>query len=49
MAEPTQFVAETWDKWRSWLSKNHATATGVWLFTYKKDSGHPYLAYADCV
>jgi uncharacterized protein YdeI (YjbR/CyaY-like superfamily) len=27
------------NKWRSWLSKNHSIADGIWLRLYKKDSG----------
>ena len=27
------------NKWRSWLSKNHSFADGIWLRLYKKDSG----------
>jgi len=27
------------NKWRSWLSKKHSLADGIWLRLYKKDSG----------
>jgi uncharacterized protein YdeI (YjbR/CyaY-like superfamily) len=40
-----RFMAETRADWRTWLKEHHAAAPGVWLVTYKKDSGKPYLAY----
>ncbi len=30
-------------EWRKWLKKNHARAEGVWLISYKKASGKPYV------
>lgn len=36
-------------EWRKWLSKNHATATEIWLVYYRKDSGKPRIPYADAV
>ena len=33
------------DKWRNWLSENHATETGVWLVFYKKETSKPTIAY----
>ena len=44
-----QVQAETREQWRAWLARNHATSPGVWLVTWKKASGRPYLAYADIV
>lgn len=44
-----QVQAETREQWRDWLARNHATSPGVWLVTWKKASGRPYLAYADIV
>jgi uncharacterized protein YdeI (YjbR/CyaY-like superfamily) len=32
-------------EWREWLAQNHETAPGVWVVTYKKASGGPYLSY----
>jgi uncharacterized protein YdeI (YjbR/CyaY-like superfamily) len=34
---------------RRWLTKNHDTATGVWVATYTKASGKPQLPYEDIV
>jgi uncharacterized protein YdeI (YjbR/CyaY-like superfamily) len=35
--------------WRSWLSKNYATAPDIWLLLYKKESGKPRIPYNDAV
>lgn len=45
MANYGRFTAETREDWRGWLDEHHASAPGVWLVTYKKDSGGPYLDY----
>ena len=34
---------------RSWLAQHHASSGSVWLVTWKKDSGHPYLSYDEIV
>ena len=31
--------------WRSWLSKNHAKKSEIWLIYYKKDSSKPRIEY----
>ena len=36
-------------KWRSWLIKNHAKETEVWLVYYKKHTGKPTIIYIDSV
>lgn len=36
-------------QWRSWLSKNHATASEIWLIYYRKESGKPRISYNDAV
>ena len=36
-------------EWRKWLSSNHTQTEGIWLVTYKKNSGMPYLPYNDVV
>jgi uncharacterized protein YdeI (YjbR/CyaY-like superfamily) len=33
----------------SWLEKNHATATELWVGFYKKDSGKPSITWAESV
>jgi uncharacterized protein YdeI (YjbR/CyaY-like superfamily) len=35
--------------WRSWLSKNYASAPDIWLIYYKKESGKPRIPYNDAV
>jgi uncharacterized protein YdeI (YjbR/CyaY-like superfamily) len=37
------------EEWRRWLEEHHATSPGVWLVTWKKGSGGPYLPYDDVV
>jgi len=34
---------------RAWLAANHAASPGIWLVTYKKLSGGPYVPYDDVV
>jgi uncharacterized protein YdeI (YjbR/CyaY-like superfamily) len=34
------------DTWESWLEKNHARSTGLWLRLAKKDSGLQSISYA---
>lgn len=34
---------------RTWLEKNHATATEVWVGFYKKDSGKPSIRWPESV
>jgi uncharacterized protein YdeI (YjbR/CyaY-like superfamily) len=35
--------------WRQWLADNHASATGVWLVSYKKGTGMPRVEYGEAV
>ena len=35
--------------WRDWLSKNHAIATNVWLFFYKKSTGKKGITLEEAV
>ena len=44
-----QLVVESRAQWRAWLAAHHATAPGVWLITFKKDSGGPHVPYHDVV
>ncbi len=41
--------AETRAEWRAWLAKNHATAAGVWLVSWKKPTGKPSVGYSAAV
>ena len=36
-------------EWREWLRTNHTTSPGIWLVTFKKASGGPYIPYGDVV
>ncbi len=44
-----QFYAKDRQEWRDWLAKNHASAPGIWLVYYKKESGKPRVEYAEAV
>jgi uncharacterized protein YdeI (YjbR/CyaY-like superfamily) len=35
--------------WRAWLKRNHARPVGVWVITWKKDTGKPRLEYDEGV
>jgi uncharacterized protein YdeI (YjbR/CyaY-like superfamily) len=36
-------------EWRRWLSENHATASEIWLVSYKSSTGKPRIAYLAAV
>jgi uncharacterized protein YdeI (YjbR/CyaY-like superfamily) len=36
-------------EWRRWLRDNHAKAPGVWLVSYKRATGKPFVEYEDLV
>jgi uncharacterized protein YdeI (YjbR/CyaY-like superfamily) len=40
---------QTAGDFRSWLEKNHATATELWVGFYKKDSGKPSITWPESV
>ena len=44
-----RLLCETREQRHRWLAEHHDTSRGIWLVTYQKNSGHPYLAYADAV
>lgn len=33
--------------WRAWLERNHGQAASVWVITWKKREGAPYVPYGD--
>jgi uncharacterized protein YdeI (YjbR/CyaY-like superfamily) len=37
------------EQWRRWLSRHHATQTGIWLVFYKKQTGKPTITYGAAV
>ncbi|MBU6343408.1 MAG: YdeI/OmpD-associated family protein [Bacteroidetes bacterium] len=43
------FYAQNRAEWRAWLEANHASAEGVWLVYFKKESGKPRVEYSDAV
>lgn len=43
------FYAPDRAAWRAWLTDNHASASGIWLVYFKKESGWPRVAYDDAV
>ena len=47
--ELEQIAIESAADLRSWLAQNHASSGSVWLVTWKKDSGHPYVSYDEIV
>jgi uncharacterized protein YdeI (YjbR/CyaY-like superfamily) len=44
-----QVYVKTRNEWRSWLKRNQATNTGIWLVFYKKEAGKPTLEYDEAV
>ncbi len=44
-----QYYAKDRHEWRAWLEAHHATASGVWLIYFKKESGKPRVAYDEAV
>ena len=40
---------ETLKEWRAWLEVNHADSKGVWLVSWKKPTGKPFVPYSDTV
>jgi uncharacterized protein YdeI (YjbR/CyaY-like superfamily) len=44
-----QVLIEDRAAWRGWLAGHHRDSPGIWLVTWKKDSGHPRLGYDDIV
>lgn len=40
---------ETVGQWCRWLRDNHANAKGVWLVTWKRTTGKPFIEYEDAI
>ena len=40
---------ETQEEWRTWLVQNHGDAAGVWLVSWEKATGKPFVPYTDAV
>lgn len=43
------YHAKTRAEWRAWLETHHSTETGVWLISYKKETGKPRVEYHEAV
>ncbi|MEO5565028.1 MAG: YdeI/OmpD-associated family protein [Chitinophagaceae bacterium] len=43
------FYPKSRKAWRQWLEKNHSKSPGVWMVSYKKETGKPGVHYADAV
>ncbi|KZF05189.1 MAG: YdeI/OmpD-associated family protein [Rhodococcus sp. (in: high G+C Gram-positive bacteria)] len=41
--------AETRTQWRTWLSSNHSSVRGVWLCSWRTDTGRPRCPYPEAV
>ena len=41
----TMVQVESREEWRTWLEANHESAESIWLVTFKKASGKPYVSY----
>ena len=41
--------AETREEWRTWLAENHDKSAGVWLVSWKKATGRPFLHQSESV
>lgn len=44
-----EITIESREQWRAWLDEHHATAPGVWVTTYKRQSGRPQVSIGDIV
>lgn len=42
-------LVETQDEWRGWLKGNHGESGGVWLVSWKKATGRPFVPFMDAV
>lgn len=44
-----KFHPKSREEWRAWLEKHHRTSPGVWLVTFKKETGKPRIDYGEAV
>jgi uncharacterized protein YdeI (YjbR/CyaY-like superfamily) len=44
-----RFHPKSRKEWRTWLQKHHRTSPGVWLVTFKKETGKPRIDYGEAV
>lgn len=48
-AERLEVTVESRAEWREWLLAHHADHPSIWLVTWKKHSGGPYVSYEEIV
>lgn len=48
-APPNSTHPSTRAEWRAWLEENHNRDEGVWLVSYKRATGKPYVTYDEAV
>jgi uncharacterized protein YdeI (YjbR/CyaY-like superfamily) len=46
---PDSVHPKTRAEWRAWLAAHHQRDGGVWMISYKKATGKPFVAYDDAV
>ena len=42
-------LVERQDEWRAWLERSHEESSGVWLVSWKKATGKPFVPFTDAV
>jgi uncharacterized protein YdeI (YjbR/CyaY-like superfamily) len=47
--DAARYPVERREQWRAWLETNHPTSTGVFVVSWRSDSGRPTVPYADLV
>jgi uncharacterized protein YdeI (YjbR/CyaY-like superfamily) len=48
-ADADRVHAETREQWRAWLTANHRRPTGVWLVSWRQQTGRPRVSYDESV
>jgi uncharacterized protein YdeI (YjbR/CyaY-like superfamily) len=49
MDHAERFHPESQQEWRQWLERHHGRGDGVWLVTWRRESGRPVLEYEESV
>jgi|SRR3954447_1121892 uncharacterized protein YdeI (YjbR/CyaY-like superfamily) len=44
-----ELLVESRQEWRDWLAANHASSDGVWVVTWKRQTGRPRPSYEELV
>lgn len=44
-----QLPLETTEEWRRWLERNHAASSGVWLVSWRRQTGRPAMSYDEAI